>query len=145
MAGETAKAAEQGPDPSMQRALFTRVISANAPAPLGHYEQALLCGNTLYLSGLLGVDTTTETPAEVSLLTQTEFALHNLEAILKPAGCDRSNVVRMTIFVDGVEGWRDVNRACAEFFGEHKPARSIVPVGPLRLGARIEIEATAAF
>ena len=124
---------------------FTRIMSCRAPAPLGHYEQALLHGNTIYLSGLLGVEASTAAAAEVPLTNQTEFALANLESILKPAGCDRSNVVRLTIFVEGVEGWSEINSVCARFFGAHKPARSVVPVGPLRLGARLEIEATAAF
>lgn len=117
------------------------VTSYEAPAPGGHYAQAIVAGGTVYVSGQLGV-LRGQDPGR-SLRDQTLFALASLDAILKAAGCDRTRVAKTTLYISDMAGWDEVNAAYAEFFGDHRPARSVVPTGPLHFGARVEIEAIA--
>jgi 2-iminobutanoate/2-iminopropanoate deaminase len=122
----------------------TRVISSQAPTPLGHYEQGILHGDTLYISGQLGVARGTSAPELISVGEQVTYALTNIEAIAKTVGACRSDVVKATIYVTDISQWEEANRAYAAFFGDHKPARSVVPCRELHLGSKIEIEAIVA-
>jgi len=78
-----------------------------------------------------------------SIEAQTEQALRNVEAVLLAAGSDLSRVLKMTIYLSGMEHWSAVNAAYAEVLGEHRPARAIIPVGDFGNGLLIEIEAIA--
>ena len=80
----------------------------------------------------------------VSIGEQVTFALSNIERITQVVGAGREDVVKCTVFVTGIEYWPEANRAYAAFFGEHKPARSIVPCLALHYGAKVEIEAVIA-
>ncbi|OYW32386.1 MAG: hypothetical protein B7Y12_08270 [Rhizobiales bacterium 24-66-13] len=120
---------------------MTRVMTLAAPRPGGHYEQAIVAGNTVFVSGQLGV-LRGEDPTR-PLRAQTLFALANMEAVLIASGCDRSRVVKTTVYVSDIADWDEVNAAYADFFGHHRPARSVVPAGLLHFGAKLEIEAIA--
>ncbi|GAB3501615.1 hypothetical protein GCM10027341_28630 [Spirosoma knui] len=74
---------------------------------------------------------------------QTEQVLVNLDAILQAAGSQREHVLKVTIFVSDINAWGTVDQRYAQFFGNHKPARSVVPVLPLHYGLQIELEAIA--
>lgn len=101
---------------------LTRVMTRNAPAPGGHYEQAIVAGNTVYASGKLGVLRGQD--PDLSLRDQTLYALGNLEAVLIAAGCDCTRVVKVTVFVSDIADWDEVNAAYADFFGTTaRPAR----------------------
>jgi reactive intermediate/imine deaminase len=126
------------------QAKLTQVICAEAPLPLGHYTQAVLHGNTLYVSGQLGVTKDTEEPLLVGVGEQVLFALSNIERIARTVGAHRTDVVKATIYVTDLSQWAEANRAYASFFGDHKPARSVVPCKDLHLGSKIEIEAVVA-
>lgn len=121
---------------------LTEIRCADAPPPGGHYAQAVLHRDTLHVSGQLGV--TNDTPDTVPIADQVAFALGNIEAIARVVGAAKEDVIRCTVYVTDVEHWSEVNRAYAAFFGAHRPARSIVPSGPLHLGALVEIEAVVA-
>ena len=82
----------------------------------------------------------TDAPADA----QARQALANLDAVLLAAGTSRDRVLKTTVFVSDIHLWDQVNAAYAEFFGTHRPARSIVPCGPLHFGLVVEIEAIAA-
>jgi len=71
------------------------------------------------------------------------MALYNLERVLTEAGLTKENVVQTRIYIPNVEHWGTVNQVYAEFFGNHKPARAIVPCRELHYGALVEIEAIA--
>lgn len=116
-----------------------------APPPGGHYAQAVLHRDTLYVSGQLGVTGETADAADLSVSEQVNFALANIEAIIRVVGASREDIVRCTIYVTDVAHWGEVNRAYAAFFGMHRPARSIVPCGPLHHQALVEIEAIVAI
>jgi 2-iminobutanoate/2-iminopropanoate deaminase len=81
--------------------------------------------------------------ADATITEQTEQILANLDAILQAAGSSRRNVVKVTVFVSDIHAWGTVNQLYTQFFGEHRPARSIVPVGPLHYGLSLELEAIA--
>jgi 2-iminobutanoate/2-iminopropanoate deaminase len=120
------------------------IRSADASPAGGHYSQGVLHGDTLYVSGQLGVTRDTPNAGNVPVREQVAFALGNMERIAKAAGASRADVVKCTVFVAGIEHWPEANEAYAAFFGEHKPARSIVPCLPLHFGAKVEIEAVVA-
>ncbi|HJS10319.1 RidA family protein [Sphingopyxis sp.] len=123
---------------------MTEIRCAAAPPPGGHYAQAMLHGDTLYVSGQLGVTGETPEPEKISIGEQVRFALGNIEAIAGVVGASLDDIIRCTVYVTDVAHWGEVNRAYAEFFGTHRPARSIVPSGPLHFGALVEIEAVVA-
>lgn len=123
---------------------MTEIRCAAAPPPGGHYAQAILHRDVLYVSGQLGVTGETPDPENRSIGEQVNFALGNIEAIAGVVGASPGDIVRCTVYVTDVAHWGEVNRAYAAFFGTHRPARSIVPCGPLHFGALVEIEAVVA-
>ncbi len=123
---------------------MTEIRCAAAPPPGGHYAQAMLHHDALYVSGQLGVTGETPGPENRSIGEQVNFALGNIEAIAGVVGASPDDIVRCTVYVTDVAHWGEVNRAYAAFFGTHRPARSIVPCGPLHFGALVEIEAVVA-
>jgi 2-iminobutanoate/2-iminopropanoate deaminase len=123
---------------------ITEIRCAAAPPPGGHYAQAMLHGDTLYVSGQLGVTADTADPQNRSIGEQVNFALGNIQAIAAVVGASLDDIVRCTVYVVDVAHWGEVNAAYAAFFGTHRPARSIVPCGPLHFGALVEIEAIVA-
>lgn len=128
----------------MKRQKMIEIRCAAAPPPGGHYAQAILHRHTLYVSGQLGVTGETQYPESRSIGDQVDFALGNIEAIAGVVGASMDDIVRCTVYVTDVAHWGEVNRAYAAFFGAHRPARSIVPCGPLHFGALVEIEAVVA-
>ena len=122
----------------------TEIRCAAAPPPGGHYAQAVLHRDTLYVSGQLGVTSETPDAKNVGIAEQVTFALHNIAAIAGVVGATVDDIIRCTVYVADIAHWDDANRAYAAFFGAHRPARSIVPCGPLHFGALIEIEAVVA-
>jgi len=118
------------------------VSTPRCPAPAGHYSQGVVHGGLVYVSGMLAV-----TPSGEKRLgtveEQTRLALENVEAVLKEAGSSRDRVLKCTCYVADIELWGRVNAVYAEFFGEHKPARAVVPTGPLHHGFLVEIDCVA--
>ena len=120
------------------------ISTQNAPAPAGHYSQAIVHDNVVYVSGQLAIDPQTGEKRVGSIEEQTEQALKNVAEILKAAGSDISQVIKTTVYVSDIGLWDRVNAIYAEFFGEHRPARAVVPTRNLHFGFQIEIEAIAA-
>lgn len=118
------------------------IHAADATAPHGHYVQAIEHGGTIYVSGLLG--NAAGEAQNRSIEEQAAHCLDQLEAILLAAGSSLARVLKLGVFVTDVAEWPRVNAVCAERFGSHRPARIVVPCGPMRLGSRIEIDAIAA-
>jgi 2-iminobutanoate/2-iminopropanoate deaminase len=117
-----------------------------ARPPAGHYSHGIVHNDLLFVAGQLPID-----PATGRRLTgepvdvQARQALANLDAVLRAGGSRRHLVLKTTVFVRDIELWDAVNAVYAEFFGAHRPARSIVPTGPLHFGLLVEIEAVAAL
>jgi len=123
--------------------MMITVSTAEAPAPAGHYSQAIVHENTVYVSGQLPIDPRIGEKHVGSIEEQTEQALRNVAAILKAAGSDISRVIKTTVYVSDISLWDRVNAVYAEFFGEHRPARAVVPTRDLHFGFQVEIEAVA--
>jgi 2-iminobutanoate/2-iminopropanoate deaminase len=128
----------------MNASKLTEIRCAEAPPPGGHYAQAVQHGDTLYVSGQLGVTRDTPDAGNVPIAEQVTFALNNIAAIGRVVGAEIDDVIRCTVFVTDIAHWDEANRAYAAFFGSHRPARSIVPCNPLHFGALVEIEAMIA-
>jgi len=120
------------------------ILTQNAPKPAGHYSQAIVHNDIVYVSGQLPIDPQTGEKRIGSIEEQTEQALKNLAGILKAAGSDINQVIKTTVYVSDIELWDRVNAVYARFFGEHRPARAVVPTRNLHYGFQIEIEAIAA-
>jgi 2-iminobutanoate/2-iminopropanoate deaminase len=120
------------------------VRTDKAPLPAGHYSQAVVHGNLVFVAGQLPIVPGSKehrpgTPAE-----QMEQALRNVGAILEAAGTSLSRTLQMTIYVSDIAIWSEINAAYARIMGEHRPARAVVPVGPLHYGYCVEVQAIAA-
>lgn len=120
------------------------VITNTAPAPAGHYSQAIVHNGLIFISGQLAIDPSTCQPVHLSAGEQLTLALENMERIVVAAGGNRSKILKCTVFVTDIALWPEANTAYALFFGEHQPARSIVPTGTLHHGLLVEVEAIAA-
>ncbi len=113
------------------------------PRPAGHYSPVIEHQGLLFCSGQLPMDPETkEVPAGAA--AQTRRALDNLEALLLAGGSRRERVLQVRIYVSDIDLWDEINRAYAQWFGDHRPARAIIPCGPLHYGCLLELEATAA-
>src|SRR5436190_8065118 len=120
------------------------VSTPNAPQPGGHYSQATMHHGVVYIAGQLPIDAKTGEKKLGSIEEQTEQVLANIREILHAAGSDLSRVLKTTVYVADISLWSQVNEVYARVFGEHRPARAIVPVKELHYGFQIEIEAIAA-
>lgn len=119
------------------------VFTEKAPKPAGHYAQGIIFGNLLFISGQLPISPLKGEKKIGSIEEQTLQALKNLKEILLSAGSDLKYVLKTTVYISDIGLWDRVNRVYSEFFGEHKPARSVVPTKELHYGFQIEIEAMA--
>lgn len=122
---------------------MTFIQTPDAPAPGGHYSQAVVHNGLIYISGILPITPDGQKLTDATIAEQTGQILANLDAILQAAGSQRTNVLKVTVYVSDIHAWSTVNQLYTQFFGDHRPARSIVPVGPLHYGLSIELEAVA--
>ncbi|KIZ05943.1 hypothetical protein MNEG_2016 [Monoraphidium neglectum] len=121
-----------------------QVISTDgAPAALGPYSQAVRAGNTLYVSGQIGLVPGTKDFASEGVEGQTEQVMKNLGAILEAAGGSYKSVVKTTILLADMGDFATVNGIYGRFFPEEPPARATFAVKTLPLNAKVEIEAIA--
>jgi 2-iminobutanoate/2-iminopropanoate deaminase len=108
-----------------------------------HYSSAVVHDGIVYVSGQLPMDPEKGTPVEGGIAAQTRAALDSLLDVLKAAGSSKDQVLRTTAYIPDVSMWSKVNEVYAEFFGNHRPARSVVPTTALHFGCLIEIDAVA--
>jgi 2-iminobutanoate/2-iminopropanoate deaminase len=116
------------------------ISSPHAPAPAGHYSQAKTAGGLVYVSGQLPLCPPSMAIPE-GIGAQLIQAMKNVEHILLAAGSSLEQLVSVQLFITDVSLWPEVNRVYAQLMGASRPARTIVPVGPLHYGALIEINA----
>jgi 2-iminobutanoate/2-iminopropanoate deaminase len=121
------------------------ILTPNATQPGGHYAQAMVHGDIVYVSGQLGFEPKLSTPELVSFEQQVRNCLGNLKAILDDAGSSMNLVIRTTVYISDVALWTEVNAIYADVFGDHRPARTIVPCNTLHHGFQVEIDAMAAL
>jgi 2-iminobutanoate/2-iminopropanoate deaminase len=121
-----------------------RIQTPDAPAPGGHYSQAVVYQGTVYVSGQLPIDPQTGERQLGSIEAQTEQVLRNVGAILKASDSDLSRLLQVTIYIADISLWEPVNAVYTRVLGEARPARVVVPVKELHYGFQIEIAAIAA-
>lgn len=120
-----------------------RIISTtDAPAAVGPYSQAVLVGSTLYISGQLPIDPLTKIVPE-GVEAQTAQCLQNIDAILRAAGYDRSDVVKSTVLLTSMGDFAAMNGVYGDFYAEPFPARVAYEVCALPMGVAVEIETIA--
>ncbi|MBD2702530.1 RidA family protein [Spirosoma sp. BT702] len=122
---------------------MTFIETPDAPKPGGHYSQAVIHNGLIFISGILPITPDGRKLNDATVAEQTEQILANLDAILTASDSKRENVLKTSVFIADIEHWSEVNRLYAQFFGEHRPARSVVPCSPLHYGFGIELEAVA--
>ena len=121
------------------------VITAQAPAPVGPYNQAVKAGGVLYCSGQIALDPVSGVMVgDGDVEAETRQVLSNLKAVLAAGGSSPQLVLRTTVFLADLGDFARVNGIYAEVFGEGvSPARACVEVAALPKGARVEIDAIA--
>ena len=123
-----------------------RTISTDAaPAAVGAYSQATATDDLLFTAGQLPLTPDGELLDDESVATQTEQCLENVAAILDSEGLELSDVLKVTIFLDDIDDFDEMNETYGGFFDEEPPARSAIEVGNVPKGAALEIEAIAAI
>ncbi len=119
------------------------VSTANAPAAIGPYSQAIAMDGLVFCSGQLGLDPATGELVEGGVEAQAERALRNLAAVLDAAGLTMADVVKTTIFLADIADFATVNGVYGRHMPDPPPARSTVAVAALPKGGRVEIEVVA--
>lgn len=120
------------------------VETSNAPRPAGHYSQAVVHDDVVYVAGQLPIDPEDPAAPPGDAAQQARRALTNVARILEAAGSGLDQLLQVTIYISDVAHWGEVNRVYAEVLGAHRPARAVVPVGELHYGYLVEIQAIAA-
>ena len=119
------------------------ISTSNAPAAIGPYSQAIVAGNTVYVSGQLPIDPATGEFAQGGIKALATQSLTNIKNILATEGMSMSDVVKVTVLLRDISDFAAVNEVYAQFFCAPYPARSAFAVAALPKGADIEIEAIA--
>ncbi len=118
------------------------IETSNAPAAIGPYSQAIVSGGLVYTSGQIAL-TPDGTLVENDIKLQTRQVFENLRNVLEASGSSPDKVIKANIFLDNMYDFGIVNVLFAEFFGDHKPARSTVAVQTLPKNVLIEIDVVA--
>ena len=120
------------------------IVTDEAPVPGGHYAQATAAGDLLVVAGQLPVRPDGTHTADLPFEDQARQALANLLAIVRAGGSAPERVLKVNVYIVGIERWPAFNRVYAEMFGDAKPARAVVPVPELHFGYLVEVDAIAA-
>lgn len=120
------------------------INTENAPAPVGPYNQSIVAGGMLYISGQVAIDPASGSMIQDSIEAETTRVMQNIGAILHAAGLDYNAIAKCSVFVTDIENFSRINTVYATFFeGMTAPARELVQVTRLPKDANIEISAIA--
>lgn len=124
----------------MKKILSTK----KAPAAIGTYSQGVVLDNLIFTSGQIGIDPSTGTIMQGGIEAETKQVLENIESILIEGGVDRSNIVKLTVYLKDFADFPVINNQFKEFFIDCTyPARSTVEVSKLPMDAMVEIDCIA--
>jgi len=123
--------------------VLEKILTANAPAPIGPYNQAIRAGDFIFCSGQIPLDPATGELVPGDISAQTHQVMKNVGAVLAAATATFANVVKTTIFLLDMNDFAAVNAVYGGYFADIAPARSTVAVAGLPKGARVEIEVLA--
>jgi len=119
------------------------VKTANAPAPVGPYPQAIVAGDLIFVSGQAAVNPETGRLVEGDISAQTNQTLLNLKAILEAAGSDLEHVLKTSVFLLDMNDFAEMNEVYRQFFPAEQPARTTIQAARLPIDARVEIDLIA--
>ncbi|MBZ5635243.1 MAG: RidA family protein [Acidobacteriia bacterium] len=120
-----------------------RIVPAGGASPRGHYTPALRAGDFVYVSGQGPIDPVTDKLAAGDVEFQTRLTLSNIRRILDAAGAAITDVVKCSVFLRDIADFPKMNRVYAEFFGEHKPARTTIEAKFHQVEMLVEIDCVA--
>ena len=119
------------------------ILTPDAPAPVGPYNQAVQSGNLLFCAGQIPL-TADGHSVDGDVTAQTEQIFVNIKAVLAKAGATLDHVVKTSVFLTTMDDFKEMNAVYAKYFKEgFEPARSTVAVAGLPLGFKVEIEVIA--
>lgn len=119
------------------------IASSDAPKAIGPYSQAVKIGNIVYTSGQISLDPATGNLVEGDFSAQARRVFDNLRAVLHQAGGDFRNVAKATVYLTDLGNFQALNNIYAEYFGDHKPARTTIQAAALPKGSAVEIDLIA--
>ena len=122
--------------------MLKKVYTSNAPEAIGPYSQAIICGNMLFTSGQIPINTATGKVEAEGITDQATQVMKNLAAVLEEAGTTFEKVVKTTCFLSDMADFAAFNAVYAEYFTS-KPARSCVAVKTLPKNVLVEVEVIA--
>lgn len=117
--------------------------TAKGPAAIGPYCTATIYGDTVYMSGMIGVDPATQKPVEGGVMAQAKQVFENIRTVLSELDLTMDDVLKTTVFLTNLGDFAEVNKLYAEYFAPNYPARSCVQVAALPMGLAIEVECIA--
>ena len=120
-----------------------RLTPAGVPKPRGPYSPVVRAGDFLFVAGQGPIDPTTDKMSNGDIQHETRIVLNNIKTILEGAGASMKDVVRVGVFIADGSEFAKMNEVYAEFFGEHKPARTTVVCGFALAGIKVEIDCIA--
>lgn len=126
----------------MPRSKISYISAEKSPAAIGPYSQAVLAGDTLFISGQIPFDKESNEMVD-DIQKATKIVLQNIMHIVEEAGGTMLNLVKLNVYMKDLENFSAMNEVYADFFKNHKPARAAVEVKRLPKDAIIEIEAVA--
>jgi 2-iminobutanoate/2-iminopropanoate deaminase len=121
----------------------TKVNTSDAPVPLARYSQAIIAGNLVFVSAMLGQDMATGKLVLDDIEAETRQVMENIKAILAEAGAGFGNVVKASIFLKDMQDYARVNAVYGSYVTEPFPARETIQVGALPMNVNIEISVIA--
>lgn len=119
------------------------INTPDAPAPIGPYNQAIMTGDTLYLSGQVCINPSTGELDNKDVQAETHRSMQNLKAVLQAAGMSFKNVVKTTIFITDMKKFGEINEVYGKYFEGDYPARETVQVAALPKFVNVEISMIA--
>ncbi|HYK00725.1 MAG TPA: RidA family protein [Thermoanaerobaculia bacterium] len=119
------------------------VATPDAPKAIGPYSQAVKANGLVYTSGQIALDPATGNLVDGTFEEQVHRVFRNLEAVLKEAGSSFDRVLKATVYVTDLGNFQTLNTIYAEYFGDHKPARTTIQASGLPKGGAVEIDLVA--
>ncbi len=119
------------------------INTPDAPAPIGPYNQAMIVGDTVYLSGTIAMDLQSKQLIKAPIKEETKIVMDYIGAILKACGCTYDNIVKTTIFLNDMNNFVHVNEVYAGYFKGDFPTRATIQAARLPKDANVEISVVA--
>ena len=117
--------------------------TSKGPAAVGPYSTAVIYGDTVYMSGMIGVDPAVQKPVEGGTLAQAKQVFENIVTVLGELNLTTEDVLKTTVYLTNIGDFAEVNKLYAEYFAPNFPARTCVEVSKLPMGLSIEVECIA--